>query len=62
MRRKVNGRMVNISREAMLKEASKIQEFKEDNFDYTILCNEELGAILGYWDSGDGTYYELIHR
>lgn len=48
------------TRKAMLKEASTLQEFKEDNFDLNSLNNEELGAVLGYWDAGDGTYKELM--
>ena len=71
MRRKVNGRMVDISREAMRDEILKLQEFSPSEYrtlgDWKDVVNwikfrasaEELGGVLGYWDVGDGTYDEL---
>jgi len=65
-----DGRRVNISREAMAKEVSAMQEFHEgaEQEGITVekvverVSSEELGAVIGYWDCGDGTYKELMTR
>lgn len=67
-KRKIRGRFVDISREAMLEKVSDLQEFQEGAEQEGISVDEfvgrssteELGAILGYWDVNDGSYREWV--
>ena len=39
----------------MINEINKLEEFQDfTKADYARMSREELGAILGYWDVGDG--------